>query len=38
MMVWSAREKRGFRVDELPRLIGEPVGVDVSAVFAKWLA
>ena len=38
MMVWSAREKRGFRVDELARLIGEPVGVDVGAVVAKWLA
>jgi predicted metalloprotease with PDZ domain len=38
MMVWSAREKRGFRVDELARLIGEPVGVDVGSVFAKWLA
>jgi len=38
MMVWSAREKRGFRVDELPRLIGEPVSVDVGAVFSKWLA
>jgi hypothetical protein len=38
MMVWSAREKRGFRVDELPKLIGEPVGVDVGAVFSKWLA
>jgi predicted metalloprotease with PDZ domain len=37
-MVWSAREKRGFRVDELPRLLGEPVGVDVGPVFAKWLA
>ena len=38
MMVWSAREKRGFRMDELPRLIGEPVGVDVGSVFSKWLA
>ncbi len=38
MVVWSAREKRGFRLDELPRLIGEPVGVDVGPVFARWLA
>lgn len=38
MLVWSAREKRGFRVDELARLVGEPVGVDVGAVLAKWLA
>ena len=38
MMVWSAREKRGFRVEELPKLIGEPVGVDVGAVFSKWLS
>jgi predicted metalloprotease with PDZ domain len=38
MLVWSAREKRGFRIDELPRLIGEPVGVDVGSVFAKGLA
>jgi predicted metalloprotease with PDZ domain len=37
MMVWGAREKRGFRVDELARLIGEPVGVDVGSVFTKWL-
>jgi len=37
MVVWSAREKRGFRVDELPRLVGEPVGVDVGGVFAKAL-
>lgn len=35
---WAARERRGFRLDELPRLLGEPVGVDVGAVFAKWLA
>ena len=38
MMVWSAREKRGFKVNELARLIGEPVGVDVGSVFSKWLA
>ena len=38
MMVWSAREKRGFRIDELARLIGEPVGVDVGPVLAKGLA
>ena len=35
---WAARERRGFRLDELPRLLGEPVGVDVGPVFAKWLA
>lgn len=38
MLVWSAREKRGFRIEELPRLIGDPVGVDVGAVLGKWLA
>ncbi len=38
MMFWSSREKRGFRVDELPRLIGEPVGVDVGEVFQRGLA
>ena len=38
MMVWSAREKRGFRVDELAKLVGEPVGVDVGGVCAKWLS
>jgi len=37
MLVWSSREKRGFRIDELPRLIGEPVGVDVGAVCGTWL-
>ncbi|HEX9894113.1 MAG TPA: hypothetical protein VGA78_09305 [Gemmatimonadales bacterium] len=38
MLQWSARERRGFRLDELPRLVGGPVGVDLGPVFAKWLA
>jgi predicted metalloprotease with PDZ domain len=38
MLVWAARERRGFTLGELPQLIGQPVGVDVGSVFQKWLA
>jgi predicted metalloprotease with PDZ domain len=34
---WSAREHRGFAVDELPGLIREATGVDVGTVIAEWL-
>lgn len=37
LVAWSARERRGFAVDELPGLLREATGVDVSAVVAEWL-
>jgi predicted metalloprotease with PDZ domain len=37
LVTWSARERRGFAVDELPGLIREATGVDVSAILAEWL-
>jgi len=37
LVAWSARERRGFRVDELAGLIQEGAGVDVRAVIDEWL-
>jgi predicted metalloprotease with PDZ domain len=37
LVTWSARERRGFRVDELPTLVRDATGVDVGAVMAAWL-
>lgn len=38
LVQWGARERRGFKVDELPRLITGAVGVDVGSTFAQWLS
>jgi predicted metalloprotease with PDZ domain len=40
MMSWSRKSERAFRLDELPGLIGAPVGVDekeIKAVIDRWL-
>ena len=37
LVAWSARERRGFRADELPGLVHAATGVDVRAVMEEWL-
>ena len=37
LVTWSARERRGFAIDELPGLIREATGIDVRAVVDAWL-
>ncbi len=37
LLAWTAREQRAFAVEELPALIREATGVDVTAVVAEWL-
>ena len=35
---WGLREKRGFRIDELPAIFAEATGVDTRDILEKWLA
>jgi predicted metalloprotease with PDZ domain len=37
LVAWSARERRGFRVDELADLIQQATNVDTRAVIEEWL-
>ena len=37
LVTWTAREHRAFTLDELPGLLREATGVDVSAVVSEWL-
>ena len=37
LVSWTAREHRAFSNEELPRLIRDATGVDVSAVIEEWL-
>jgi predicted metalloprotease with PDZ domain len=37
LVAWSAAQKRGFRVDELPGLTREATGVDTVEVWRRWL-
>lgn len=37
LVSWSARERRGFTIDELARLIEQATGVDTRAIIEKWL-
>jgi len=37
LVAWSARERRGFTIDELPALFRESTGVDTRDVMEKWL-
>jgi hypothetical protein len=37
LVVWSAREKRAFRIDELPERFREATGVDVRAIYERGL-
>jgi len=34
---WSDRERRGFRIDELPGLFAGATGVDTRPILEKWL-
>jgi predicted metalloprotease with PDZ domain len=38
LLAWSAREKRGFRVEELPVIFRQATGVETGPLFRKWLA
>ncbi len=38
LMEWSAREKRGFRIEELPAIFKEATGVETRDILEKWLA
>ncbi|HEV8383912.1 MAG TPA: hypothetical protein VGQ11_03500, partial [Candidatus Acidoferrales bacterium] len=38
LVAWSAREKRGFRIDELPEIFKQATQVDTRDVLEKWLA
>lgn len=40
MMTWAEKSQRAFRIEELPGLIGQPVGVDekeIKAIIDRWL-
>jgi len=37
LVAWSARERRAFTIEELPKLIEQATGVSVSAVVEHWL-
>jgi predicted metalloprotease with PDZ domain len=37
LVAWTARERRAFEVEDLPALIAEATGVDVSTTMAEWL-
>jgi predicted metalloprotease with PDZ domain len=37
LVAWSAREKRAFRIDELPERFREATGVDVRAIYERGL-
>ncbi len=38
LLRWSAREKRGFRIAELPAIFEEATGVNTRPILEKWLA
>ncbi len=38
LVVWSERERRAFRNEELPWLIEEATGVDTRAIMDEWMA
>ncbi|MGH9672429.1 MAG: hypothetical protein ACRD44_04560 [Bryobacteraceae bacterium] len=38
LVAWSARNRRAFRMDELPRLLSEATGVDVRDILDQWSA
>jgi predicted metalloprotease with PDZ domain len=37
LVAWSARERRAFRIDELPTRFEESTGVDTRDVMERWL-
>jgi len=38
LVAWSVRERRAFRVDEIPALLSEGSGVDLREDFDRWMA
>lgn len=38
LMAWSAKEKRAFRIDELPAIFKKATGVETRDILEKWLA
>jgi predicted metalloprotease with PDZ domain len=38
LIAWSAREKRPFRIDELPSIFKEGTGVETRDIMEHWLA
>jgi predicted metalloprotease with PDZ domain len=38
LVKWSLREKRGFRIEELPEIFSEATGVETRDILEKWLA
>ena len=38
LVAWSAREKRPFRIDELPDILKAQTGVDTRAIMERWHA
>jgi predicted metalloprotease with PDZ domain len=38
LLDWSRRERQAFRLEELPGLLQQGAGVDVRAIYDKWLA
>jgi predicted metalloprotease with PDZ domain len=37
LMEWSAKEKRAFRIEELPRIFKEATGAETGDILEKWL-
>ena len=37
LMSWSAANKRGFRIEELPDIFRQATGVDVKEIMDRWL-
>jgi predicted metalloprotease with PDZ domain len=38
LMEWSAREKRAFKIEELPEIFKAATGVETRDILEKWLA
>jgi predicted metalloprotease with PDZ domain len=38
LVAWSAREKRPFRIDEVPSIFKEGTGVETRDIMERWLA
>lgn len=38
LVKWSRRERRAFRIEELPAIFQEATGVDTRPILEKWLA
>ena len=38
LMDWSAANRRGFRISELPGLVRDATGVETSEIWERWLS